>query len=119
MHAQLREVVSKRSCDFCVCHPQFNAEGTSLAFLYRVGACPKFYGEYFRTYLFTIDVTGHNLWRVPVAEGSFHDYGAQGRLLVSEKARCFLSGNDGGIIMFPKDTARNASGMCFRKHSEW
>ena len=67
--------------------PQFNAEGTSLAFLYRVGACPKFYGEYFRTYLFTIDVTGHNLWRVPVAEGSFHDYGAQGRLLVSEKAR--------------------------------
>jgi len=68
---------------------QFNAEGTSLAFLYRVGACPKFYGEYFRTYLFTIDVTGHNLWRVPVAEGSFHDYGAQGRLLVSEKARCF------------------------------
>jgi len=67
---------------------QFSAEGTSLAFLYRVGACPKFYGEYFRTYLFTIDVTGHNLWRVPVAEGSFHDYGAEGRLLVSEKARC-------------------------------
>ena len=52
-----------------------------------MGACPKFYGEYFRTYLFTIDVTGHNLWRVPVAEGSFHDYGAEGRLLVSEKVR--------------------------------
>jgi hypothetical protein len=47
--------------------------------------CPKFYGEYFRTYLFTIDVTGHNLWRVPVAEGSVHDYGAQGRVLVSER----------------------------------
>lgn len=71
-----------------MCQTQFNAEGTSLAFLYRVGACPSFYGEYFRTYQFTIDVTGHNLWRVPVAEGSFHDYGAEGRLLVSEKVRC-------------------------------
>lgn len=64
---------------------QFNAEGTEIVFLYRIGKCPKYYGKYFRTYVFTVAVDGSLLWRVPLTEGAFHDFGARGRLLVSDK----------------------------------
>jgi hypothetical protein len=36
-------------------------------------------------YVFTIDVTGQHLWRVPVVEGAYHDFGRDGRLLVADK----------------------------------
>lgn len=54
-------------------------------FLYRIGKCPRFYGEYFRTYVFTVAVDGTFLWRLPLIEGAFHDFGAHGRLLISDK----------------------------------
>ena len=53
--------------------------------------CPKFFGTYFRTYIFTIDADGHNLWRVPIVEGSFHDCGSDGRIVISEKACAITS----------------------------
>lgn len=56
-------------------------------FMYRIGMCPKFYGAWFRTYIFTIDADGHNLWRLPHVEGVRHHYGSDGRLLVSENVR--------------------------------
>ena len=36
-------------------------------------------------YVFTIDITGQHLWRVPVVEGAYHDFGSSGRLLVADK----------------------------------
>ena len=66
---------------------QFNAEGTEVAFLYRIGKCPRYYGRYFRTYAFTVAVDGSSLWRLPLIEGAFHHFGSDGRLLVSDKAR--------------------------------
>lgn len=65
--------------------PQFSADGRHIVFLYRIGMCPRFFGAYFRTYVFTIDITGQHLWRVPVVEGAYHDFGASGRLLVADK----------------------------------
>jgi hypothetical protein len=73
--------------DVCLSLVQYNVEGDSIVFVYRIGLCPEFFGEYFRTYLFTISTNGQDLWRLPLAEGSFHDYGANGRILVCEKVR--------------------------------
>ena len=66
---------------------QFGGDGKSIVFIYRIGMCPKFYGVWFRTYLFTMDVDGQNLWRLPHVEGAVHNYGSDGRILVGEKAR--------------------------------
>ena len=64
---------------------QFSADGRGIVFLYRIGRCPRFFGAYFRTYVFTINADGSHLWRVPVVEGAYHDYGRDGRLLVADK----------------------------------
>ena len=64
---------------------QFSGDGRSIIFVYRIGMCPKYYGAWFRTYMFTIDVDGHNLWRLPSVEGAVHNYGSDGRILIGEK----------------------------------
>jgi hypothetical protein len=51
----------------------------------RGASCHEIVTPVLSRYVFTIDVTGQHLWRVPVVEGAYHDFGSNGRLLVADK----------------------------------
>jgi len=69
-------------------HAQFNRQGTQLTFLYRVmpPVNPKYPSAKRRhfTSQWVVDVTGGNLWRLPLVRGSHHDFGWANKLLVCD-----------------------------------
>lgn len=74
---------------------QWNSEGDSLVFLYRIGLCRGSGLDKTQqaTYVFTVDGDGQNLWRMPVVQGGRHSYGQHGILLVCDPSGVFIVQN--------------------------
>lgn len=78
-------------CHLCV-SLQFNLDASNIAVLYHMHGCPKNQGSSqslgsssssSRTSLVTMDITGTNVWVLPLANILHFDYGSQGKLIVS------------------------------------
>ncbi|PNH03883.1 hypothetical protein TSOC_010017 [Tetrabaena socialis] len=83
--------VLRTQCTHWINHAQLNREGTKVLFLYRIGQCGVFRNPPFMTYPFTIDVATKELWRVPLARGSHHDFGWHNNLISCDSTGYFYA----------------------------
>lgn len=77
---------------------QFNKDASSIAVLYHMNRCPTHQessesaggsSSLSKTTLVTIDLTGANVWMLPLANILHFDYGSKGKLIVSTQHGLF------------------------------
>ncbi|EFJ41421.1 hypothetical protein VOLCADRAFT_107701 [Volvox carteri f. nagariensis] len=99
-------------CIHWINHAQLNREGTKVMFLYRVAHCKYIRG--FKTFVFTVDIATGELWRVPLAYGSHHDFGWDDNLISCDSSGYYYAKFKKFAVRLgrPVEVSRGGDGHC-------